>query len=133
MSRRCFEVIAVREERIVIFTDEEEAFISLLVAIGQSRKVATVLLFFSKTPEATSHAIERVTDLGQPEVSFAMHQLIRRGWVTERESGSRNKGRPKKIYTLTIPFASVIRTIEREKMEDLNRTLLALERARTYC
>jgi predicted transcriptional regulator len=60
-------VVAVREEKIVVFTDEDEAFIGLLVALGQSRKVATVLRYFSKTPETTSRAIERATDLSQPE------------------------------------------------------------------
>jgi predicted transcriptional regulator len=68
-------------------------------------------------------------DLSHPDLSFAMHHLIGRGWVTAREPATRKKGRPEKISTLTIPFATVIRTIEQGKMEDLNRMLLALERA----
>ncbi len=58
-----------------------------------------------------------------------MHHLIGRGWVTFRDRDAPTKGRPEKIYALTMPFASVIRAIEQEKTDELNRKLLALAKA----
>jgi predicted transcriptional regulator len=60
----------MRTENVMYFTEKEEEFANLLIEIGTKRNVAKVLVFLANTPEATSRAIERGTDLRQPEVSI---------------------------------------------------------------
>ena len=64
--------LRMRQEDVMYFTAEEEEFANLLIKIGTKKNIAKVLVFLAKTPEATSHAIERGTGLRQPEVSLAM-------------------------------------------------------------
>ena len=79
----------MRTENVMYFTEKEEEFANLLIEIGTKRNVAKVLtVFLANTPEATSRAIERGTDLRQPEVSIAMRYLIEQNWITAgKQSG----------------------------------------------
>lgn len=63
------------------FTEEEEELGSLFMQIGIKKNAAKVLVFLANSSEATSHAIERGTDLRQPEVSLAMRYLMDQGWI----------------------------------------------------
>ena len=87
----------MRSEKVVYFTEKEKEFVNLLIEIGTRKNVAKVLVFFTSTPEATSHEIEIGTDLRQPEVSLVMCYLMEQGWITCRESKTENMGRPIKI------------------------------------
>ncbi|MGA8377842.1 MAG: helix-turn-helix domain-containing protein, partial [Methanoregula sp.] len=62
--------------------------------IGIKKNAAKVLVFLANSSEATSHAIERGTDLRQPEVSLAMRYLMDQGWIMSWESKAESKGRP---------------------------------------
>ena len=84
----------MRTENVMYFTEKEEEFANLLIEIGTKRNVAKVLVFLANTSEATSRAIERGTDLRQPEVSIAMRYLIEQDWISSRESKAESKGRP---------------------------------------
>src|SRR5512133_1545203 len=98
----------MRTERVMYFTEKEEEFANLLVEIGTKRNVAKVLVFLANTPEATSHTIERGTDLRQPEISIAMRFLQDQNWITSRESRAESKGRPVKIYGLAKPIHEIM-------------------------
>ena len=71
----------MRQESVQYFTDQEEEFVNLLIKIGTKRNVAMVLVFLASTKEVTSRAIERGTDLRQPEVSMAMKYMMELGWI----------------------------------------------------
>ena len=66
----------MRQENVIYFTEKEEEFANLLIKIGIQKNIAKVLVFLAKTPEATSRAIERGTDMRQPEISMAMKYLM---------------------------------------------------------
>jgi predicted transcriptional regulator len=122
----------MRTEIVSYFTDKEEEFANLLMEIGTKRNVALVLVFLANTPEATSREIERSTDLRQPEVSIAMHQLLDRGWVNHRECSLASKGRPLKIYTLAKPFVEIISIIEAEKKHEANLKIQLTKKLHAY-
>jgi predicted transcriptional regulator len=122
----------MRTEIVTYFSDKEEEFAKLLIEIGTKRNVALVLVFLANTPEATSREIERSTDLRQPEVSVAMHQLLQRGWVNHRERSHASKGRPLKIYTLAKPFADIISVIEEEKKHEANMKIQLTKKLHAY-
>ena len=69
----------MKQENVQYFTEKEEAFVDLLIEIGTKKNVAKLLVFLANMPEATSRAIERGTDLRQPDVSIAMKIPGRQG------------------------------------------------------
>jgi predicted transcriptional regulator len=122
----------MRQENVMYFTEKEEEFASLLIEIGMKRNVAKVLVFLANTPEATSHAIERGTDLRQPEVSIAMRYLMEQGWIKSRESKAESKGRPLKIYELAKPITEIMDGIEKAKKKEANHQLQMIQKLRDY-
>ena len=122
----------MRKEKVMYFTEKEEEFANLLIEIGTKRNVAKVLVFLANTPEATSRAIERGTDLRQPEVSIAMKFLMDQGWIKNRESPSEKKGRPMKVYELAKPITVIVDYIEKEKKNEANNQLQMIQKLRDY-
>ena len=122
----------MRTENVQYFTEKEEEFANLLIEIGTKRNVAKVLVFLANTPEATSRAIERGTDLRQPEVSIAMRFLLEQHWISNRESKAESKGRPVKIYELAKPFNEIMDCIENEKKNEANNKLALVQKLREH-
>jgi len=58
------------------------------------KNIAPVLVFLAGIPEATSYAIERESDLRQPDVSLAMKSLKERGWINPAGSPLRISAGP---------------------------------------
>ena len=122
----------MRIENVMYFTEKEEEFANLLIEIGTKKNVAKVLVFLSSTPEATSRAIERGTDMRQPEISMAMKYLMDQGWIRSRESSGESKGRPIKIYELAKPFNEIMDCIENEKKTEANNKLALVQKLREH-
>ena len=122
----------MRQEKVQYFTEKEEEFANLLIEIGTKKNVAKVLVFLAGTPETTSRAIERGTDMRQPEVSVAMKHLMDQGWIRNRERSCENKGRPMKVYELTKPITVIIDCIEKKKKNEANNQLALVRKLRDY-
>lgn len=125
-------VLRLRQENVIYFTQKEEDFANLLIKIGTKKNIAKVLVFLAKTPEATSRAIERGTDMRQPEISMAMKYLMDQGWIRSRESSGESKGRPIKIYELAKPFNEIMDCIENEKKNEANNKLALVQKLRQH-
>jgi predicted transcriptional regulator len=98
---------------------EDEEIIRLFTEIGMPRFLSKALMYISQVDECSSTDVERGTNLRQPEVSLAMQELRRRGWVKKRDLKKKGKGRPVHIYTSTIGLSEILKTIEQEKMKEL--------------
>ena len=122
----------MRTEKVMFFTEKEEEFADLLMKIGTQKNVAKVLVFLANIPEATSRAIERGTDLRQPEVCVAMKHLVELSWVQNRETKSETKGRPLKIYSLAKPLHEIMDGIAAEKQRETKAQLARVKKLRTY-
>ena len=120
----------MRTENVMYFTDKEEDFANLLIEIGTKRNVAKVLVFLANTPEATSRAIERGTDLRQPEVSIAMRQLDPFDWIDEIEEKKPGKGRPNKVYSLKVGFKDIIAHFEKEQKKEIDDGIVSIKRVK---
>jgi predicted transcriptional regulator len=120
----------MRKETITYFTEKEEEFANLLIKIGIQKNIAKVLVFLAKTPEATSRAIERGTDMRQPEVSIAMKYLMDQEWIRSRESSGEGKGRPIKIFELVKSIHEIMDCIENEKKSEVNNKLALVQKLR---
>ena len=120
----------MRSENVTFFTDKEEELANLLIMIGIKKNIAKILVYLANIPEATSHDIERGTDMRQSEVSLAMRYLMDKGWIRSRESSADSKGRPIKIYELAKPFNEIMDCIESEKTNEVNNNLALIQKLR---
>ncbi|MFA6226055.1 MAG: ArsR family transcriptional regulator [Methanoregula sp.] len=122
----------MRRQSVSFFTEKEEEFVNLLIAISMSKYVANMLIFLVNTPEATSREIERGTDMHQPEVSLTIKYLFRQEWIKSREIPSDRKDRPRKTYSLAVPVNVVLATIEKEKKDEVKRRLALVRKIIDY-
>jgi len=55
----------------------------------------------------------------QPEVSVAMQELRRRGWVKKRDLRKEGKGRPVHIYRTSTDLSEILKIFEQEKLKEV--------------
>ena len=120
----------MRTETIQYFSEDEEAFVDLLVEIGTRKNIAKLLVFLAGVPAASSLEIERGADMRQPEVSLALRYLVARGWCRVKETSPERRGRPTNIYELAVPLPSILDAIGEEKRDEARDQLALLERLR---
>ena len=110
----------MREKKAYAFDKQDEKAIHLFSDLGMPRNLAKTLMYISQVEECRSAEIERGADLRQPEVSVAMQELQKKGWIKRRDIKKKGKGRPVHIYKLTASLGNIIKTFENEKIEEIN-------------
>ena len=110
---------------------ERDEFASILMKIGLKRNVAKVLTYLAGVPEATSREIEIGSDLRQPEVSIAMREIRRLGWVAERDERNPGKGRPYRIYKLNRSLPDIVQYLESENAKEADRVMKQIEKLKS--
>lgn len=124
--------IHIREERPLRIGENEYEMIELLRKINVSRPVALTLACLSKGKEISSQNIELISGLRQPEVSVAMRYLRENEWVDIREEKrTEGKGRPIKLYRLTVPMNRIVGKIEEKIIAESNLTLQNIQRLKS--
>lgn len=108
----------------------EKRIADLLSRAGLNDKIARIVVFLSVSGESSSRDIERGADLRQPEVSLAMNDLREMGWVKERDVKLRRKGRPTKLYKLTLDLKDIASEVINKKEEELKKIKQDLEELR---
>jgi predicted transcriptional regulator len=101
------------------FNQHDEKIIKVFTDLGMPRNLAKTLLYISQVNECRSAEIEHGADLRQPEVSVAMQQLQRRGWIKRRDLKKKGKGRPVHLYKLTSPINDIVENFEKEKLKEI--------------
>ena len=84
------------------------------------KNLAKTLMYISQVEECRSSEIERGARLRQPEVSVAMQQLQRRGWIEKRDLKKKGKGRPVHLYKLTSNLDDVLGKFEKDKQKEID-------------
>jgi len=92
-----------------VLDEKDLEIIEALQSLGVPRNAAKLITCLANVTEASSREIEMATDLRQPEVSIAMRILRKNNWVNEREIKGDGKGRPMKIYKLSVPIEEIIK------------------------
>jgi len=117
------------EDKDLKMQETEYEMVDLLRKLNINRPVALTLACLSKGDEITSQSIEMVSGLRQPEVSIAMRYLRENNWVDMREEKkNQGKGRPVKLYKLTVEMDTIISTIEENVMAESKAVLQNIER-----
>jgi predicted transcriptional regulator len=95
--------------------------VDALVAAGVPKNVAKSLVCVASRGEITSAGIEGATGLRQPEVSIAVQELRKLGWVAKRDIKKVGKGRPIHSYRLAGPLRDILRGVEEGEHEKIRR------------
>ncbi|MCJ2556974.1 MAG: ArsR family transcriptional regulator [Candidatus Thermoplasmatota archaeon] len=105
--------------------------IDKLIFTGMSKNLAKTLVILSKRDETTSVQVEKATGLRQPEVSLAMQELRRRGWVTKRDIKKEGKGRPVHAYRISKSFSRIVSTIKKQEDKKIERMVRNMNELRS--
>jgi predicted transcriptional regulator len=120
----------MKQTTIKVLDDRDLEFIEALKNLNVSRKLASLITYLAGIPEASSRDIEVGTNLRQPEVSIAMRTLRRNNWVEEHDIKTKGKGRPMKVYKLSVPIDSIIQHYEEERKQESAQAMISIQRLR---
>jgi predicted transcriptional regulator len=108
------------QDKIYKFNPQDEKIIKVFTDLGMPRNLAKTLMYISQVDECRSAEIEHGANLRQPEVSVAMQQLQKRGWISKRDRKKKGKGRPVHLYKLTSPIDAIVTNFEKEKIKEID-------------
>jgi len=100
--------------------NQDRKIIKVFSDLGMPNNLAKTLMYISQVDECRSAEIEHGANLRQPEVSVAMQELLRRGWVKKRDLKKKGKGRPVHIYKLSSSIDDIIGNFEQQKTKEIN-------------
>ena len=120
----------MRDVTIRALDDRDRELIEALERVGMNRNAATIVVYLAIIPEVTSRDLEAGCDLQQPEVCIAMRTLKEHNWIRETEIRAKGKGRPMKVYSLSVPIVEVIRYYEDQMIKHSNQTMESIQRLR---
>jgi len=114
------EVRWMKRRASFVLDEEDEKIVRLFTELGMPRNLSKTLLYICQVDECRSADIEQAADLRQPEVSIAMHELRKRGWVQKRDLKKKGKGRPVHIYKTVTDLPEIVKTFEQEKLKEVD-------------
>ena len=85
---------------------------------GIPSHLAKTLIYISQFDECKISDIEKGTKLRQPEVSIAMQELRKRGWVKKRDLKEKGKGRPVHIYSIKS-ISEILMDVEQGSLKEV--------------
>jgi len=109
----------MKRKKSFVLDENENKAVQLFSELGMPKNLAKTLLYISQVDECRSADVEQGADLRQPEVSVAMQELRRRGWAKKRDEKKKGKGRPVHLYKLTADLPAILKSFEKEKMQEV--------------
>ena len=109
----------MKQKDVYKLDNDDRKAIQLFVKLGMPKNLAKTLLYISQFNECKCADFEQGTDMRQPEVSIAMQELRRRGWVKKQDLKKKGKGRPVHIYKTTSNLSEILKTFEQEKLKEV--------------
>jgi predicted transcriptional regulator len=109
----------MKQKNVYVLDNDDGKAIQLFVRLGMPKNLAKTLLYVSQFDECKCADVEQGTDMRQPEVSVAMQELRRRGWIKKRDLRTEGKGRPVHIYKTTTDLSEILKIFEQEKLKEV--------------
>ncbi len=101
-----------------VLDEKDDKAVQLFTNLGMPRNLAKTIMYLSQIDECRSADVEQVANLRQPEVSVAMQELRRRGWVAKQDIKGKGKGRPVHVYKPMVQLSEIMKNIEQEKLRE---------------
>jgi predicted transcriptional regulator len=120
----------MKRKNSLVLDEKDDKAVQLFVGLEMPKNLAKTLLYISQFDECKCADVEQGADMRQPEVSIAMQELLRRGWVKKRDLKGKGRGRPVHIYKPTMHLSEILITFEQEKLkevESVKRGILELK------
>ena len=120
----------MKQKKSFVLDEKDTKAAKLLEELGMPKTLAKTLLYTYQVEECRSADVEQGADLRQPEVSVAMQELRRRGWIQKREVKKEGKGRPVHVYKQSMQLSEIMNDFEQEKIkeiEDVKKIILELK------
>ena len=108
----------MKQKSSYVLDEKDNKAVEIFTGLGMPRNLAKTLLYIYQVDECRSSDVEQAADLRQPEVSIAMQELRRRGWIKKRDLKSKGKGRPVHIYKTSTELEKIMNDFEKEKMKE---------------
>lgn len=113
------EVENMKQKNVFALDKDDDKAVQLFVKLGMPKNFAKTLLYISQFDECKCADVEQGTDMRQPEVSIAMQELRKRGWVKKRDLKKKGKGRPVHLYESTVGLSEILKIFEQEKLKEV--------------
>jgi len=113
------EMEKMKQKNVYTFDKEDDKAVQLFIKLGMPKNLAKTLLYISQFDECKCADVEQGADMRQPEVSIAMQELRRRGWIKKRDLKKEGKGRPVHIYKPTTHLSEILNAFEQEKLKEV--------------
>jgi predicted transcriptional regulator len=113
------EMEKMKQKNVYTLDKEDDKAVQLFIKLGMPKNLAKTLLCMSQFTECKCADVEQGADLRQPEVSIAMQELRRRGWIKKRDLKKKGKGRPIHIYKTTSTLLEILSNFEQEKLKEV--------------
>jgi predicted transcriptional regulator len=110
----------MRRATVCILDEEDYELAAAIQNTGLHKSSASILVYLLRRNSGTQRDIQEATRLLQPEASIYIKPLIEKGWVLKKEIQTPGKGRPHNVYSLGMPPADLLETIETELEEKLS-------------
>ena len=120
----------MKQKNVYVLDKEDDKAVQLFVKLGMPKNLAKTLLYILQFDECKCADVEQGADLRQPEVSTAMQELQRRGWVKKRDLNRKGKGRPVHLYKSAMHLSEILKEVQQEKLKQVEleeKKILALE------
>jgi predicted transcriptional regulator len=110
---------SMKRKNSFVLDEKDNKTVQIFRELGMPKNVAKTLMYISQFDECKCADVEQGADLRQGEVSIAMQELRRRGWVKKRDLKGKGKGRPVHIYKPTTHLSEIMKNFEREKLKEV--------------
>jgi predicted transcriptional regulator len=109
----------MKQKNVYMLDKDDDKAIQYFIKLGMPKNLAKTLIYISQFDECKSADVEKGTNMRQPEVSEAMHELRKRGWAKKRDLKKKGKGRPVHIYKSTMDLSKILKSFEQEKLKEI--------------
>jgi len=111
--------MGIKSKISYVLDEKDNEAVQLFTNLGMPRNLAKTLMYISQVDECRSIDVEQGADLRQPELCVSMQEIRRRGWVEKRNMKKKGKGRPVHIYKLIKPMDTIMKSFEKEKIQEI--------------
>ncbi len=108
----------MKQRNSYVLDEKDNKAVQIFTELGMPKNLAKTLVYICQVDECRSADVEQVADLRQPEVSIAMQELRRRGWIKKRDLKKKGKGRPVHIYKTSTQLSKIMSDLEHEKLKE---------------
>ncbi len=112
-------------------TDEFKTVLNILKEFGVKKGALLVLIAMLKDGQFASRDIEEITHLKQPEVSMAITDLMKKGWIEVAYVHTEKIGRPIQYYQLIKKPDEIFEELKTEIFENYKRKYDKIELLKT--